>query len=78
MSDVYSLQGSNTSLFTALPGGIRYNGLYELIGSRVIWWSTSEDIDWYPSAYHYYITNKNVANQKTYKSSGISVRCLKD
>jgi len=70
---------ANTSLFTGLPGGFRYDygNCYD-IGSVGYWWSSSENNTnnaWYRylnyydgNAYSYYFNKKN----------GFSVRCLRD
>jgi uncharacterized protein (TIGR02145 family) len=70
---------TNTSLFSALPGGYRFtNGNYSTIGNSGSWWSSSEDSAndaWYRKL------NYNVGNAFRYiydKRSGLSVRCLRD
>ena len=70
---------TNTSLFSALPGGNRnVNGGYNVIGHYGYWWSSTEnntnnawnrDLDDYDGSADRYNSNKY---------SGISVRCLRD
>ena len=78
---------TNSSGFTALPGGLRYyDGTFLSIGStldsRGSWWSSSEWIStwstgdaWYICVYH-----NNLGNVRGHytKSGGFSVRCIKD
>ena len=64
---------TNTSLFSALPGGTRfYDGHYFDIGSSVGWWSSSE----YDAGFAWgrYLASKDDVNKKY----GLSVRCLRD
>lgn len=69
---------TNTSGFTALPGGYRTSiGTFYGIGSTGHWWSSTErDTDaWYRSmAYNY----SDVGRGGTGKGYGFSVRCLRD
>ncbi|MBN2347350.1 MAG: fibrobacter succinogenes major paralogous domain-containing protein [Bacteroidales bacterium] len=70
---------TNSSGFTALPGGSRaFNGTYSLIGYSGIWWSATED-----DASYAWTRNMNSDNSDAYRSnynkkSGYSIRCLKD
>ena len=70
---------TNTSLFSALPGGGRGNdGSYGIIGKVGTWWSSTESGtgDAY-SRYLYYnlgLADGNYDNKK----NGLSVRCLRD
>lgn len=69
---------TNTSGFTALPGGYRTSiGTFYGIGSTGHWWSSTErDTDaWYGSmAYNY----SDVGRGGTGKGYGFSVRCVRD
>ena len=69
---------TNTSGFTALPGGYRTSiGTFYGIGSTGHWWSSTErDTDaWYRSmAYNY----SDVGRGGTGKGYGFSVRCVRD
>jgi uncharacterized protein (TIGR02145 family) len=71
--------GTNTSGFSALPGGGRnLNGTFFSIGSYGIWWSSSEvgtNYAWFRYlSYNYgYVFRSNDSKQ-----NGFSVRCLRD
>ena len=77
----YNGNGNNNSGIAGLPAGNRNSsGTFYGLGSYCIWWSSSEtspDNAWYRYLYHN--TNENVDrdNFKS-KSSGFSVRCLRD
>lgn len=71
---------TNTSCFTALPGGYRFrNGLFYSIGKSGYWWSSSkEDTD---RAWNLWMANDEsyvVVNYNNLFANGFSVRCLKD
>ena len=70
---------TNTSLFSALPGGYRYsNGKYYYIGNDGYWWSSTEIIT--GDAWSRYL-NYNYGTATSYnlnKKHGFSVRCLRD
>ena len=72
---------TNTSLFSALPGGYRLNiGYCDSIGNGGLasWWSSSEGSlvnAWYRSLFYY---NCLAFRNEIDKRSGFSVRCLKD
>jgi len=73
---------TNSSGFTALPSGYRYiNGEYNNIGGYGHWWSYTEystDIAWSRSiSYNLSIASRNY-NFNFGKSTGFSVRCVKD
>jgi uncharacterized protein (TIGR02145 family) len=70
---------TNSSGFTALPGGYRYPyGPYGLIGSDGNWWSSTESGS--SSAWNRVLTagNSNVSRNNSSKRNGISVRCVRD
>lgn len=70
---------TNTSLFTAIPGGYRiFNGNYLYHGYSGNWWSSSESAS--NNAWSRYINNHsgNVKRDYYAKKDGLSVRCLKD
>jgi len=74
-----NVDASNSSLFTALPGGFRsFTGEYLTIRERGHWWSTTESFSNYSIAlylyYGYGAVYKDVLNNKM----GLSVRCLRD
>ena len=72
---------TNSSGFSALPGGI-FNfdtKTFNSIGSVGNWWTSSKvDDDW--SAYHRHMENNSSAIYKANwdRTSGLSVRCVKD
>ena len=69
---------SNSTGFTALPGGLRYrDGIFNYIGIGGYWWSSTSyaNFAWYRNmiddSYEVYLDYQE-------KASGFSVRCLKD
>ena len=75
-TDVYF----GTGLFSALPGGHRYNddGYYFSIGFVGGWWSSTEDNT--DIAWNRYLNNDNGLADRSNdsKGDGLSVRCLRD
>ena len=70
---------TNSSGFTALPGGYRYfGGSFNYLGANGFWWSSSEYSG--TSAWYRYLGyNYDLVSRRYYdKSLGYSVRCLKD
>jgi uncharacterized protein (TIGR02145 family) len=69
----------NTSLFSGVPGGLRYTtGGFSDLGYFGYWWSSTEDkID---SAWHHQLRNNSgdIGKGKENKTYGFSVRCTKD
>jgi uncharacterized protein (TIGR02145 family) len=72
---------TNSSLFTALPGSMRYNGSFYTIGHEGHWWSSTKN--------NYYMTNdalsrtlytgsSSIVRDPIYFTEGLSVRCLRD
>ena len=70
---------SNSSGFTALPGGYRL-GNFNDIGGHGYWWSTTTDSHITINAFIRDIeTNSNsLGFNSGYKEAGYSVRCIKD
>jgi uncharacterized protein (TIGR02145 family) len=70
---------TNTSGFSALPGGCRsYDGPFNYIGFSGYWWSSTAygaTNAWYR---HMYYSNANVFRFYDSYTSGFSVRCVKD
>ena len=70
---------TNTSLFTALPGGVRFfNGGYGNIGSLGFWWSST---DYNSNTWSRRLKNSDGvfdSSNVSKKTDGLSVRCLKD
>ena len=72
---------TNSSLFSALPGGYRSDdGNYYGIGGNGYWWSSSENATYVDRAWYRYLNsgNGNAASYISYKKGGFSVRCLRD
>jgi uncharacterized protein (TIGR02145 family) len=69
---------TNETGFTALPGGYRNDGIFGLIGSNGVWW-TSTEVD-ILSAWDRYLGNAypTVDRGSYEKADGYSVRCVKD
>ena len=70
---------SNSSGFTALPAGLRTytNGSYSLITSATYFWtSTSGSYGRFRSLYANNSTS--FGSSTTYKTYGLSIRCLED
>jgi uncharacterized protein (TIGR02145 family) len=71
--------GSNSSGFSALPGGLRsMDGNFYQIGNFACFWSSSAlDVNyvWYRSLGR---VNSQVRRKLSIKSRGFSVRCIKD
>jgi len=67
------------AVFTALPGsGRTYHGPFGIIGTNGIWWSSTESspaYGWTLCLAYYYL---NVIREGAHKTSGFSVRCIKD
>lgn len=76
----YSGNGTNSSGFSALPGGKRgTDGIFKDVGKSAYWWSSTrvtEDLAWYRYIHHNinYLVKLNVIS----KTEGFSVRCIKD
>jgi uncharacterized protein (TIGR02145 family) len=70
--------GTNSSGFSALPGGNRSIGFFYALGEVGFWWSSTEDgpdyawsrcLSWYKG---------NLTRKNYWKVLGLSVRCIKD
>lgn len=69
---------TNSSGFTALPGGMRQNGGSVLLGSWSSWWSsTPGDFNMIWGRF-IFVNDVNLGRGLTDKSYGYSVRCIKD
>ena len=70
---------TNSSGFTALPGGYRFlYGTYTTIGYTGYWWSSSENVSynaWYRLLYYDASFVNRDANAKQF---GLNVRCVRD
>jgi uncharacterized protein (TIGR02145 family) len=79
----YTVEGSNISGFTALPGGFRvHNGIFMHNDSTGVWWSTTEWTNGLGERRNYAKTlynNSNIIGEGgDDKRSGFSIRCIKD
>lgn len=70
---------TNSSGFTALPGGYRNtDGTFAGVGTNGRWWSASEDteeLSWYRSLFY---SNNDIYRSLGNKHIGLSVRCIRD
>lgn len=70
--------GTNSSGFTALPGGVYWDGKFNNVGSSGYWWSSSvksgADV-WIRNLLY---VNPTVSHVYFPKAVGLSVRCIKD
>ena len=70
---------TNSSGFTGLPGGTRYNdGVFNLINNYGFWWSTTPNaaIDAY---FRFLVYNNGTVTRANFaKPDGFSVRCVRD
>jgi len=69
---------TNETGFTALPGGERYIGLFDYIGSNGIWWSSTETMTTYAWIRNMCYNYSDVNRSFSIKQDGKSVRCLRD
>ena len=73
---------TNTSGFTALPGGFRdFDGSFNGVGGSGYWWSSTEfntTFAWTRSLYYLYYPNGSIVRATNPKQGGFSVRCLRD
>jgi len=65
--------------FSALPGGHRaYHGSFEDISRRTSWWSSTSNNSEMASCTSLFYANDNIFHGEDQKSSGHSIRCIKD
>lgn len=70
---------SNSSGFTGLPGGFRFqNGTFYEIGISCSWWSNTAASPTDAWAYGMNNESGSAGNDGSYKRSGFSVRCLRN
>lgn len=74
----YGNNGTNTSGFTALPGGYRsYSGGFGSVGYNGLFWSSTQSgSNAYQRQLHY--SQYGSYRYASYKTTGMSVRCVKD
>ena len=71
--------GTNTSGFSGLPGGLRYDyGTFFAIGKFGVWWSSTEYTTDDALSRKLLRLNGNVYRYSYNKGGGFSVRCLRD
>ena len=70
---------TNSSGFTAIPGGYRINlGTFGFLRESGYWWSASDD-DAINAGYYFLSYDKaNVLSSSSYKGAGLYVRCVMD
>ena len=75
-----NIDASNSSLFTALPGGFRSGGNFSSLGEFGIWWTSSDLFDNKLNAQGFQLTNNTSYLQwfNSPKSQGFSIRCIKN
>jgi len=69
---------TNTSGFTALPGGSSSSGSFHDVGANDAWWSATEYSASYAWSRHVNYSYATVYHANYHKAYGVSVRCLKD
>jgi uncharacterized protein (TIGR02145 family) len=72
---------TNSSGFTALPGGFRMNsgaGSYEGLGNFACMWSSGVDPNYLPYGFLLTYFTTEMTHDKTPATYGMSVRCIKD
>ncbi len=70
---------TNSSGFTALPGGYRhYNATFNNIGANGYWWSSTENYESNAGTRNMHYNYSNVNRNNYPKTNGFSVRCLRD
>lgn len=73
-----SSPGSNTSGFSALPGGSYTNGAFDTIGRNGYWWTSTLNGSSSPYYRSLYFGIPTVSRNGSNINFGFSVRCLKD
>lgn len=69
--------GTDDYGFSCLPGGLR-GGSSNYLGERGYWWSSTEVPPNYANHFNLNYYSSNIVISNSYKSAGISVRCIKD
>lgn len=72
------LTKNNSSGFTALPGGYRFNGKFLKAGDYGGWWSSTESLENNAWVRVLFFSYSNLATIYQGKENGFSVRCVKD
>jgi uncharacterized protein (TIGR02145 family) len=77
--DAPNASATNSSGFTALPGGYRMNtGIYGNVGTYGNWWSTTSVLANVANYRYLYYGNASITKSFISQKSGLSVRCLKN
>ena len=75
----YNENGTNSSGFTALPGGYRLlDGSFITIGNRAYFWSSTEAVGTYAWCRDLSVYHSTVGYIRANWLNGLSVRCIKD
>lgn len=70
--------GTNSSGFTALPGGSQIDpGYFDFIGYAGSWWSSTVDGEFFACAYELWADESELKVASFTKGCGFSVRCIK-
>ncbi len=73
------LTKNNSTGFSALPGGFRYNnGYFDLIGDEGHWWSSTENVSTRAYKSGLYFDDSDLLRGAYSKLCGLSVRLVKD
>ena len=75
---VENVNGTNSSGFSGLPGGLRSSGTFNDVGYNGYWWSSTELDTGRAWPRHLFYSNGNVYRYDYNKENGFSVRCLRD
>ena len=73
-------KGTNKSGFSGVPGGLRDgNGAFDSVGLYGYWWSSTELNPLYAFHYSLYCRSSDLYSYiNHFKTSGMSIRCIKD
>ncbi|MDD2279741.1 MAG: fibrobacter succinogenes major paralogous domain-containing protein [Bacteroidales bacterium] len=69
---------TNESGFTALPGGMRYNGVFSSMRRTGQWWTATQDDTHTALAIYLDSAESDVMKSENNKTNGFSVRCVKN
>ena len=70
---------TNSSGFSALPGGLRFNGgVFDYVTTAGYWWSSTEISSTNSTTFSVASSNDDVYLFTNSKTDGLSVRCIKD
>jgi uncharacterized protein (TIGR02145 family) len=76
---ISNYQATNSSGYSALPGGLRFNGgVFDYAATAGYWWSSSEFSSTNSSKFSVASGNDDVFINNSSKTDGVSVRCIKD